>query len=60
MGGNWKKLSPSFQRVVDQMATYFNMDIKATRFNWYRDSREWKPYHHDRSGLHTCMRCLAH
>ena len=23
------------------------MDIKATRFNWYKDSSQWKPYHHD-------------
>eukprot|EP00045_Choanoeca_perplexa_P007666 m.70453 g.70453 ORF g.70453 m.70453 type:complete len:343 (+) comp14164_c0_seq1:2-1030(+) len=51
MGGKWKKLSPTFQAVVDRMAAYFNMDIKATRFNWYRDSKEWKPYHHDRAAF---------
>ena len=27
------------------------MDIKATRFNWYRDSSEWKPFHHDAAAV---------
>ena len=27
------------------------MDIKATRFNYYRDSSEWKPYHHDAAAV---------
>ena len=27
------------------------MDVKATRLNWYRDSNEWKPYHHDAAAL---------
>ncbi|EDQ85105.1 uncharacterized protein MONBRDRAFT_29584 [Monosiga brevicollis MX1] len=38
-------------QVIKQMEEYFNMDIKATRFNWYRDSSEWKPYHHDRAAF---------
>jgi len=36
MGGKWKKLSPTFEKVVAKMRTYFNMDVKATRLNWYR------------------------
>lgn len=27
------------------------MDVKATRFNLYRNSDEWKPYHHDRAAF---------
>ena len=42
-----KKKCPTFSMVVDRIAKYFEMDVKATRFNWYRDSQEWKPFHHD-------------
>ena len=27
------------------------MDIQATRFNWYKDSSQWKPYHHDAAAV---------
>ena len=37
--------------VLDKLADYFKMDIKATRFNWYRDSNDWKPFHHDAAAL---------
>ena len=55
--------------VVDTIAKYFEMDVKATRFNWYRDSQEWKPFHHDAAavdprkakpltvGVSFCSRC---
>lgn len=36
IGGKWKDMSPAFQRIVEQMRVYFKMDVKATRFNWYR------------------------
>lgn len=48
---NWKKNCPVFNMVIDRIADYFNMDVKATRFNWYRDSSEWKPYHHDAAAV---------
>eukprot|EP00730_Choanoeca_flexa_P017199 TRINITY_DN824_c0_g1_i2.p1 TRINITY_DN824_c0_g1~~TRINITY_DN824_c0_g1_i2.p1 ORF type:complete len:338 (+),score=65.34 TRINITY_DN824_c0_g1_i2:35-1048(+) len=51
MGGKWKAMSPTFQSVVRRMEQYFNMDIKATRFNWYKDSKQWKPWHHDRAAF---------
>ena len=25
--------------------------VEATRFNWYRDAEEWKPYHHDAAAV---------
>jgi len=48
---DWKKDCPTFQMVLDRIAQYFKMDIKATRLNWYRDSKEWKPYHHDAAAV---------
>ena len=27
------------------------MDIKATRFNWYRNAEEWKPFHRDAAAV---------
>lgn len=47
----WKDHCPTFKMVIDKVQQYFNMDIKATRFNWYRDSSEWKPYHHDAAAI---------
>ena len=49
--GKWKSESPIFCAVVDRIAKYFNMNVKATRFNWYRDAEEWKPYHHDAAAV---------
>lgn len=41
--------------VVEKIRTYFDMDIQATRFNWYRDSSDWKPYHHDAAAMKAHM-----
>ncbi len=27
------------------------MDIKATRLNWYQNSDQWKPFHHDAAAV---------
>ena len=48
---NWKKKCPTFNKVLKKMTEYFKMDIKATRFNWYRNSSEWKPFHHDAAAV---------
>jgi len=31
------------------MGDFFGVQRKSrgTRFNWYRDSKDWKPFHHD-------------
>jgi len=47
----WKEKCPTFSMVVDTIAKYFEMNVKATRFNWYRDSQEWKPFHHDAAAV---------
>ena len=30
---------------------FCRMDVQATRLNWYRDSSEWKPFHHDAAAM---------
>lgn len=41
--------SPAFKDVVRRMCAYLSVeeDSGSTRFNWYRDSQDWKPFHHD-------------
>jgi hypothetical protein len=40
-------LSPTFRRVVELMAKYFDVEVYATRLNYYADGSSWKPFHHD-------------
>jgi hypothetical protein len=35
--------------IIQRLKQVFKMDIKTTRFNWYRDPDHWKPFHHDSS-----------
>lgn len=41
--------SETFEMVIDKLCEYFSIRRKSvgTRFNWYRDSSDWKPFHHD-------------
>ena len=48
---DWKKSSPNFNFIVKRIEEYFNMEIKATRFNWYKNSDNWKPFHHDAAAI---------
>merc|ERR550534_2761807 len=48
---NWKEHCPTFTMILDRIRHYFDMDIKATRLNWYRDTSEWKPFHHDAAAM---------
>jgi len=48
---NWKNECPTFNLVLKRIETYFNVDIKATRFNYYKDTNQWKPFHHDAAAL---------
>lgn len=43
------KGSESFNMVIDRLCEYFNIKKQSigTRFNWYTDSSDWKPFHHD-------------
>lgn len=47
----WKKGCHVFNSIIDRIKEYFNMDVKATRFNWYKDLEQWKPYHHDAAAV---------
>mmetsp|Transcript_25162 Transcript_25162/g.54774 ORF Transcript_25162/g.54774 Transcript_25162/m.54774 type:complete len:428 (-) Transcript_25162:204-1487(-) len=39
--------SPTFQKLIQELDTYFDVEIFATRLNFYRDGTDWKPFHHD-------------
>jgi hypothetical protein len=47
---NYKDKVPTFMMVINRIKDYFNMDIKATRFNLYQND-QWKPFHHDASAI---------
>jgi len=47
----WKSKCPTFNMIINKIRDYFKMDIKATRFNWYRSTDEWKPFHHDAAAV---------
>lgn len=47
----WKSVCPTFSKVMDRIQSFFAMDIKATRLNWYKDGSDWKPYHHDAAAI---------
>ncbi len=47
----WKSKCPTFNMIIEKIKTYFQIDIKATRFNWFRDSTDFKPYHHDAAAV---------
>lgn len=49
--GTWKRQCPTFLKVVERMESFFNMKIGATRFNFYKDGKAWKPQHHDRAAF---------
>lgn len=38
---------PTFNRIVMALAVHFDLDIYATRLNFYADNTAWKPFHHD-------------
>ena len=48
---DWKSKCPTFSYVINKLKDYFNVDIKATRFNWYVDTNQWKPFHHDAAAI---------
>jgi len=47
----WKNECPTFHIVINRIKKFFNMDIQATRFNWYTDTSQWKPFHHDAAAV---------
>lgn len=49
--GDWKKNCPLFDEIIYRIKSYFEVDVKATRLNWYPDSSSWKPNHHDAAAI---------
>lgn len=47
----WKETCPTFDMVIKRLCDFFDMESKATRFNWYKDTSQWKPFHHDAAAL---------
>mmetsp|Transcript_47878 Transcript_47878/g.89175 ORF Transcript_47878/g.89175 Transcript_47878/m.89175 type:complete len:440 (+) Transcript_47878:48-1367(+) len=41
------EFSPTFQNVIHQLDQHFDVEILASRLNFYRDGSDWKPFHHD-------------
>eukprot|EP00929_Paragymnodinium_shiwhaense_P072885 TRINITY_DN369_c1_g5_i1.p1 TRINITY_DN369_c1_g5~~TRINITY_DN369_c1_g5_i1.p1 ORF type:complete len:692 (-),score=144.76 TRINITY_DN369_c1_g5_i1:305-2347(-) len=41
--------SRTFHAVLDKLGKYLDISEsnRGTRFNWYRDGSDWKPFHHD-------------
>lgn len=39
--------SPTFRQLLDRLDAYFDVEILATRLNFYRDGSDFKPFHHD-------------
>lgn len=39
--------SPTFNKIIKKMEDYFNVEIYHTRLNFYKDGKDWKPFHHD-------------
>lgn len=39
--------SPTFLKIVEELADYFGVRVFATRMNVYVDGEAWKPFHHD-------------
>jgi len=37
----------AFSAIVARLSEYFDVDVYATRMNFYRDGSDWKPFHHD-------------
>lgn len=48
---DWKHKCPTFNNVILKIKEYFNLDIKATRFNLYKDTSQFKPMHFDSSAV---------
>jgi hypothetical protein len=48
---SWKDKCPTFDLVTNRLKEFFSLDIKATRFNWYKDTSQWKPFHFDAAAV---------
>lgn len=47
--------SKTYQKIIARMCEYFSIapGTRGTRFNWYRDGSDWKPFHHDSAAFNA-------
>ena len=48
---SWKENVPTFNMIIERIAKFFNMKVMATRYNYYKDSTQWKPFHKDAAAV---------
>eukprot|EP00978_Attheya_sp_CCMP212_P025748 scaffold83395_cov51-Attheya_sp.AAC.3 len=50
-----RKTLPANFQLIDRLCEYFKIEKKSrgTRFNWYKDSFDWKPFHHDSAAFNS-------
>ena len=48
---SWKEKVPTFNMIIERIAKFFNMKVMATRYNYYKDSTQWKPFHKDAAAV---------
>lgn len=41
------QFSETFNEIIALMSRYFEVDVFASRLNFYADGTAWKPFHHD-------------
>jgi hypothetical protein len=46
--------SKTFNEIINKMADYFNVDVMATRLNYYPNEKSYKPLHHDKNAYGNC------
>ena len=47
----WKIECPTFNMVIERIKNFFDINIKATRLNWYKDTSHFKPFHFDSAAV---------
>lgn len=48
--------SRTYQAILERLREYFgivNNGDQGTRYNWYRDGSDWKPFHHDSAAFNA-------
>ena len=48
---NWKEKIPTFQNIIQKIESYFGFATTSSRFNFYKNSNDWKPFHHDAAAI---------
>jgi hypothetical protein len=48
---NWKDKVPTFHFILNKIEEHFHMKIVSTRLNYYKNTNDWKPFHHDAAAI---------